>query len=103
MGNREFSRKTHSLGMADLKGGEIVGYLKPKGARLVVDLKNADEYEAPKPFKRFMKVLIDEESFPGAPLCIATPSVSSAYPPPFTTDLPPPRKFGDNQREICGK
>lgn len=37
----------------------------------VINPDMVDEYEASAPFQRFMKVLIDEETFPGAPFTIA--------------------------------
>ena len=43
----------------------------------VINPDTMDEYEAPGPFRRFMKLLIDEETFPGTPFTIAV----SRYPP----------------------
>jgi len=37
----------------------------------VIDPEAIDEYEASEPFRRFMKVLIDGETFPGTPFTIA--------------------------------
>jgi quercetin dioxygenase-like cupin family protein len=45
--------------------------------RLVVDPESVDEYEASEPYQRFMKVLIDGDVFPDAPLCMT----SVTYPP----------------------
>jgi mannose-6-phosphate isomerase-like protein (cupin superfamily) len=54
--------------------------MEEKNARLhdfVVDPDAAEEYEAPAPYRRFMRVLIDEVRFPDAPLCMAL----LTYPP----------------------
>ena len=37
----------------------------------VIDPDTVDEYEAPGPFRRFMRLLIDGERFPGTPFTIA--------------------------------
>jgi quercetin dioxygenase-like cupin family protein len=44
-----------------------------KSARqnLLIDPTRADLFESPKPFRRFMKLLVDRDSFPGTPLTIA--------------------------------
>lgn len=38
---------------------------------LFIDPETVDEYEAFEPFQRFMRVLIDQEMFPEAPLSLA--------------------------------
>ena len=43
----------------------------------VIDTGSAGEYQAPEPYRRFMKVLIDQEAIPDAPLCLA----EVRYPP----------------------
>jgi len=45
--------------------------------RFVVDPQAVDEYEALEPYRRFMKVLIDGDAFPDAPLCMT----QVTYPP----------------------
>jgi len=37
----------------------------------VIDPKAADLYESPKPFQRYMKLLVDPYMFPGTPLTVA--------------------------------
>jgi mannose-6-phosphate isomerase-like protein (cupin superfamily) len=37
----------------------------------VINPDTADEFEAPGPFRRFMRLLIDGETFPGTPFTIA--------------------------------
>ena len=37
----------------------------------VIDPDTVDEFEAPGPFRRFMRLLIDGETFPGTPFTIA--------------------------------
>ena len=44
---------------------------------LVVNPESLDEYEASEPYRRFMKVLIDGDVFPDAPLCMTLVT----YPP----------------------
>jgi mannose-6-phosphate isomerase-like protein (cupin superfamily) len=39
--------------------------------RCVINPEMVDEYEAPAPHQRFMRLLIDGETFPGAPFTIA--------------------------------
>jgi mannose-6-phosphate isomerase-like protein (cupin superfamily) len=50
---------------------------KQVGRGLLIDPKAADLYESPKPFRRYMKLLVDHEAFPGTPLTVA-----QAYYPP---------------------
>jgi mannose-6-phosphate isomerase-like protein (cupin superfamily) len=47
------------------------------GGSLLIDPKAADLYESSKPFRRYMKLLIDHAAFPGTPLTVA----QATYPP----------------------
>jgi mannose-6-phosphate isomerase-like protein (cupin superfamily) len=51
--------------------------------RLVVDPESLDEYEASEPYHRFMKILIDSDIFPDAPLCMTLVT----YPPEAKCEL----------------
>jgi mannose-6-phosphate isomerase-like protein (cupin superfamily) len=51
--------------------------MKTLDSGFLINPDTIDEYEASGPFQRFMKVLIDEETFPGTPFSIAI----SRYPP----------------------
>lgn len=44
---------------------------KPQRQNLLIDPTRADLFESPKPFRRFMKLLVDRETFPETPLTIA--------------------------------
>jgi mannose-6-phosphate isomerase-like protein (cupin superfamily) len=56
---------------------------QPKESKLVVNPEISDEYEASEPYRRFMKILVDNEVFTDAPLCITLVT----YPP--DTKCPP--------------
>lgn len=43
----------------------------------LIDINRAEEYRAPEPYRRFMKILIDQETSPDTPLCLA----EVRYPP----------------------
>ncbi len=45
--------------------------MKKASREVLIKPDAIDEYEAPAPFQRFMKVLVDEETFPGTPFSIA--------------------------------
>lgn len=51
------------ISMEDEMGESMKGFL--------INPDAVDEYEAPAPFQRFMKLLIDGETFPGTPFSIA--------------------------------
>lgn len=44
---------------------------KSKGEDLLIDPAKADLFESPKPFQRFMRLLVDQDTFPKTPLTIA--------------------------------
>ena len=50
---------------------------KSERESLLIDPAKADTFESPKPFQRFMKLLVDRETFPGTPLTMAI----VVYPP----------------------
>ncbi len=45
--------------------------MKKVNRGVLIKPETVDEYKAPAPFQRFMKVLIDEETVPGTPFSIA--------------------------------
>jgi mannose-6-phosphate isomerase-like protein (cupin superfamily) len=59
--------------MADVVGmNDPVGEpMKMADSGFVINPDTVDEYEATAPFQRFMKVLIDEKTFPGTPFSVA--------------------------------
>lgn len=38
---------------------------------VIINAETAEEYQAAEPYRRFMKVLIDQETIPGGRLCLA--------------------------------
>jgi len=63
--------------------GEVKKSTKTAHSGSVINPENIDEYEAPAPFQRFMKVLIDKETFPGTPFSIAISRYPSGAYCPF--------------------
>jgi mannose-6-phosphate isomerase-like protein (cupin superfamily) len=57
--------------------------MKKANGGVVINPNTIDEYEAPAPFQRFMKVLMDEETFPGTPFSIAISRYPSGAHCPF--------------------
>jgi len=56
---------------------------KLKKKSLLIDPELADVYESPKPFRRFIKLLVDRERFPETPLTIAMVHYPSGARIPF--------------------
>ena len=69
-------------------GGATVNESQLKESMMVVNPEIADEFEASKPYKRFMKILVDNEIFKDAPLCITLVT----YPPDAKC---PPHSHGE--------
>ena len=65
------------MGNVKFYGDATVNESQPKESIWVVDPEITDEFEAPAPYKRFMKILVDHEVFEDAPLCMARVT----YPP----------------------
>lgn len=57
--------------------------MKKANSGVVINPNTIDEYEAPAPFQRFMKVLIDGETFPGTPFSMAISRYPSGARCPF--------------------
>jgi mannose-6-phosphate isomerase-like protein (cupin superfamily) len=65
------------MGNVNLYGDMTVNESQPKEPMLVINPEIADEFEAPEPYQRFMKILVDNEVFKDAPLCMTLVT----YPP----------------------
>ena len=79
MGNNEFHWQTASPGMGNVNIHRdlTMKEFQTKESRWVISPDIADEFEAPEPYRRFMKILVDTEAFEDAPLCMT----QVTYPP----------------------
>jgi mannose-6-phosphate isomerase-like protein (cupin superfamily) len=65
------------MGNVNFYGDMTVNESHLKESMWVVNPEIADEFEAPEPYKRFMKILVDNKVFKDAPLCMTLVT----YPP----------------------
>jgi mannose-6-phosphate isomerase-like protein (cupin superfamily) len=62
---------------------EMGAFMKGEDGGFVINPDTVEEYEAPAPFQRFMKLLIDGDTFPGTPFSIALIRYPSGAGGPF--------------------